>query len=222
LVTWALESGHLHGTDGEIRVTVDAPSGRLTTWATMFDGDVRSVRFRNVPAFVHTFDLRVGRFLADVAYGGAFYAIVEAQSVGLRVEQQSLPEFIALGRDIKQQFEAAHHFQHPTRAEIEGIYGVMFTDGQRNVTVFADGEVDRSPCGSGTSARLASLHARGQLELGEDYVHESIIGTKFTARITEATSAGVITEVEGTAHLTGRHEFVLEPLDQLGVGFLLR
>jgi proline racemase len=98
----------------------------------------------------------------------------------------------------------------------------MFTDGHRNVTVFADGEVDRSPCGSGTSARLAVLHARGQLELGEVYVHESIIGTRFTARIAELTSDGVITEVEGTAHLTGRHEFVLEPLDQLGVGFLLR
>jgi proline racemase len=222
LVTWALESGHLQGTDGEIRVTVDAPSGRLISWATMLDGDVRAVRFRNVPAFVHTLDLRVGRFLADVAYGGAFYAIIQAQSVGLRVEQQSLPEFIALGRDIKVQLEAAHHFQHPVRTEIEGVYGVMFTDGQRNVTVFANGEVDRSPCGSGTSARLAVLHARGQLMLGEDYVHESIIGTKFTARITELTSGGVITEVEGTAHLTGRHEFVLEARDQLGVGFLLR
>jgi trans-L-3-hydroxyproline dehydratase len=171
---------------------------------------------------VHTLDLQVGRFSGDIAYGGAFYAIVEAQSVGLRVEQQSLPEFIALGRDIKQQMEAAHHFQHPTRPEIEGVYGVMFTDGQRNVTVFADGEVDRSPCGSGTSARLAALHARGHLDVGEDYVHESIIGTRFTARIAEVTSGGVITEVEGTAHLTGRHEFVLEPLDQLGVGFLLR
>jgi proline racemase len=222
LVTWALESGRLQGADGEIRVTVDAPSGRVITWATIVDGDVRAVRFRNVPAFVHTLDLRVGRFSADVAYGGAFYAIVEAQSVGLRVEQQSLPEFIALGRDIKQQLEAAYHFQHPVRMEIEGVYGVMFTDGQRNVTVFANGEVDRSPCGSGTSARLAALHARGQLKPGEDYVHESIIGTKFIARIVEVTSEGVITEVEGTAHLTGRHEFILEPRDQLGVGFLLR
>jgi proline racemase len=192
------------------------------TWATMLDGDVRAVRFRNVPAFVQTSDLRVGRFLADVAYGGAFYAIVEARSVGLRLEPQSLPEFIALGRAIKQNLEAVHHFQHPARTEIEGIYGVMFTDDHRNVTVFADGEVDRSPCGSGTSARLAVLHARGQLQLGEDYVHESIIGTSFTARISEVTSEGVITDVEGTAHLTGRHEFVLEPLDQLGVGFLLR
>jgi proline racemase len=99
---------------------------------------------------------------------------------------------------------------------------VIFTEGLKNVTVFADGEVDRSPCGSGTSARLAVLDARGELARGDEFVHESIVGTRFTGRVVGEERGGVITEVEGSAHLTGRHEFVLEPDDELGTGFLLR
>lgn len=223
LVTWALESGRLPApAGGEAVVTVDVPSGRLTTWAAVKDGNVTSVRFQNVPAYVAELDVAVGRFRVDVAYGGAFYAILPAAAAGLKVEPRHLPQLIDLGRGLKQHLEAEHDFRHPERPEIAGIYGVIFTAGNRNVTVFADGEVDRSPCGSGTSARLAALRARGELGLQEDYVHESIVGTRFRARIAAETAAEVITEVEGSAHLTGRHEFVLEPDDKLGLGFLLR
>jgi proline racemase len=225
LVTWALETGRVPGrpcSEGEVEVVVDVPSGRLPTWAAASDGHVRSVRFRNVPSYVHSLAVDVGRFSVDVGYGGAFYAILDAAQAGLKVERRRLSALIELGRGLKQHLEADHEFVDVERPEIRGIYGVMFTEGQRNVTVFADGEVDRSPCGSGTSARLAVLHARGELGVGASYVHESILGTTFTARIVEEKAGHVVTEVAGTAHQTGRHEFVLEPQDELGTGFLLR
>jgi proline racemase len=205
---------------------VDVPSGRLETVAHV-DGDrVTSVRFRNVPAFVFAEDLAVAGRSADVAFGGAFYASVEE-----RVEPRELPRLIALGREIKSEIEANHDVIHPLEPELRDIYGVIFfqREGpatQRNVTVFADGEVDRSPCGSGTSARLALLDASGELKRGDDLRHLSIIGSAFRGRVVaEADVAGraaVITEVEGSAHRTGEHRFVLEDEDELGTGFLLR
>ncbi|HEX3454522.1 MAG TPA: proline racemase family protein [Gaiellaceae bacterium] len=219
LVTWALETGRIDATEPETRVVVDVPSGRLETWARVEDGRVRSVRFRNVPAFVHS-----GR----VSFGGAFYASVEE-----RVDPAELPRLIELGRRVKAELEAEQEFVHPLEPELRGIYGVIFWQDegeepltQRNVTVFADGEVDRSPCGSGTSARLAVLHAESRIGVGDELVHRSIVGSEFRARIVAETDVAgrpaVITEVEGSAHLTGRHEFVLEPDDELGLGFLLR
>ena len=225
LITWALETGRVTGRpcpDGTSEVVVDVPSGRLLTWAAASDGDVRSVRFRNVPSYVHSLDVDVGRFRVDVAYGGAFYAILDAAQAGLKVERRRLTALIELGRGLKQHLEADNEFVDPERPEIRGIYGVMFTEGQRNVTVFADGEVDRSPCGSGTSARLAVLYERGEVDVGDEYVHESIVGTTFSARIVGEKAGHVVTEVGGTAHQTGRHEFVLEGQDELGTGFLLR
>jgi proline racemase len=208
LVTWAIESGRLPARE---EVGVDVASGRLRTWPRVEGGDVKSVRFRNVPAFV----LAEGEI--PIAFGGAFYAIAED-----RVAPGELPRLIERGRAIKRRIEAEREVVHPAQPELHGIYGVIFTEGNRNLTVFADGEVDRSPCGSGTSARLALLHARGELAVGEDYVHESVIGTRFVARVVGAGEDGVITEVEGAAHLTGRHTFVLEDADELGTGFLLR
>jgi len=220
LVTWALESGRLAAVEPETRVVVDVPSGRLETWARVEDRDVRSVRFRNVPAFVHS---------PGVAFGGAFYASREE-----RVEPAELPRLIEEGRRIKARLEAEREIVHPLEPELRDVYGVIFwqheEDGpplvQRNVTVFADGEVDRSPCGSGTSARLALLAEEGRLGPGDELVHRSIVGSEFRARIVAETEVGgrpaVVTEVEGTAHRTGSHEFVLEPDDELGLGFLLR
>jgi len=220
LVTWAIESGRVAGPE----VVVDAPSGRLPTVARVEEGRVVSVRFRNVPAFVHARDLPAAGRRVDVAFGGAFYA-----SLAERVEPRELPRLIELGRAIKSDLEREHEIVHPREPELRDVYGVIFwqEEGedpltQRNVTVFADGEVDRSPCGSGTSARLALLHGEGRLATGEPLRHRSVVGSEFTGRVVEETAAGVVTEVEGRAHLTGRHEFVLEPDDELGEGFLLR
>jgi len=220
LVTWAVESGRVKGPE----VVVDVPSGRLPTVARVEDGRVDSVRFRNVPAFVHARNLDAAGCKVDVAFGGAFYASLEE-----RVEPVELPRLIELGRAIKADLERDHEVVHPHEPELRDVYGVIFwqEEGetpltQRNVTVFADGEVDRSPCGSGTSARLALLHDEGRLATGEPLRHLSIVGSEFTGRVVEEVAGGVVTEVEGSAHLTGRHEFVLEPDDELGEGFLLR
>jgi len=228
LVTWALDEGVLERREGVNRVVVDVPSGRLETWATVEGGRVLSVRFRNVPSFVWARRVAAAGRVVDVAYGGAFYA-----SLAERVEPAELPRLIALGRELKAALEAEHDVVHPLEPELHGIYGVIFwqeEDGepltQRNVTVFADGEVDRSPCGSGTSARLALLDDEGRLPRGAPLRHLSVVGSEFTGRVVgEAEVAGraaVITEVEGAAYRTGRAAFELDPDDPLGEGFLLR
>lgn len=230
LVTWAIDAAMVPASDPSVEVVVDVPSGRLRTTATMQDGRVRSVRFRNVPSFVLLDGLTVTiggrRTEVAIAYGGAFYAIVPADRFELPLEPAFVPRFIELGREIKAAIESKRDIVHPLEPELAGIYGVMFTAKNRNVTVFADGEVDRSPCGSGTSARLALLDQRGELGRGTTLMHDSIIGSRFAARVVGEARVGdypaVITEVEGSAHLTGYHQFVLDPDDPIGVGFLIR
>ena len=229
LVTWALEyrhaglGGRVATASGEVEVVVDAPSGRLRTWARVKGADVTGVRFRNVPSFVLERDVAVDGVVVDIAFGGAFYAVAPAH---IPIDREHLPELIEQGRQIKDTLNRTGRVVHPLEPELSGVYGVIWTDGDRNVTVFAGGQVDRSPCGSGTSARLALLDAGGELARGETLHHCSIVGTEFTGRVVgDAVVAGipaVLTEIAGSAHLTGRHEFVLEPGDPLGTGFLLR
>ncbi len=244
LVTWALESGRLPVVGPETPVNVDVPSGRLACVARcdVGSGRVLGVRFRNVPAFVLARDVpvrtRAGLVRVDVAYGGAFYGSVDVRSLGLAVDAASLPRLIALQRELRPALDAALDVTHPEEPELRGIYGITWWQDetnapgdaaaltQRNVTVFADGEVDRSPCGSGTSARLAILHARGRLGIGDELRHLGIVGSSFGGRIV-ATAAvagrlAVVTEVEGSAHRTGCHAFTLDPDDPVGTGFLLR
>ena len=244
LVTWALESGVLPMTGAEQVVTVDVPSGRLACVARcdVAARRVTSVQFTNVPAFVLatgvTLPTTRGPVTLDVAYGGAFYGSTDVRPLGLAVDRASLPALIELQRELRPALDATLDVVHPDEPELRGIYGVIWWQDeptamgdpavltQRNVTVFADGEVDRSPCGSGTSARLALLHAAGRIAAGETLRHRSIVDSVFAGRVTgETTVAGrpaVITEVEGRAHLAGRSHFVLDPEDPLGAGFLLR
>jgi proline racemase len=228
LVTWAVDEGVVPRHEGDNRVVVDAPSGRLETWARVTDGRVTSVRFRNVPSFVWAEGVELASGTVDIAFGGAFYA-----SMGERVEPAELPRLIELGRALKQEVEAWQEIVHPLEPELRDVYGVIFwqEEGerpltQRNVTVFADGEVDRSPCGSGTSARLALLDRAGRLPRGEDLRHLGIVGSEFRGTVvSDADVAGipaVVTEIEGTAFRTGEHVFTLDPHDALGEGFLLR
>ena len=229
LVTWALDEGIVERREGENRVVVDVPSGRLETRAPR---QRRQGALRHVPqrARVHLGDRHPGRrhVTVDVAFGGAFYATLPE-----RVEPAELPRLIELGREIKRDLEAAHEIVHPLEPELRDVYGVIFwqEEGaqpltQRNVTVFADGEVDRSPCGSGTSARLALLDAAGRLPRGEELRHLSIVGSAFSGRVVgDADVAGrpaVVTEVTGAAFRTGESTFALDPDDPLGEGFLLR
>jgi len=228
LVTWALDEGLVEREDGETHVVVDVPSGRIETWARVEDGSVVSVRFRNVPSFVWAHGVELSDRVVDVAFGGAFYVSAEE-----RVGPGELPRLVELGRRLKREVEEWQDVVHPLEPELRDVYGVIFWQEeaedpltQRNVTVFADGEVDRSPCGSGTSARLVLLDRSGRLPRGAELRHLGIVGTEFRGRVVgDAEVAGipaVITEVEGSAYRTGEHVFTLDQRDPLADGFLLR
>lgn len=244
LVTWAIDEGRVAADGPETRVVVDVPSGRLECRARLDGGRVTSVAFRNVPSWVLARDLEIrtarGPVPIDVAYGGAFYGSVDVRAIGLDVSRSSLPALIALQRELRPALDERIDPRHPDAPDLAGTYGVVFWQSepdepgaalvQRNVTVFADGEVDRSPCGSGTSARLAlldSVTAGGPLARGAALRHRSIVDSVFTGRVVgDGPEIGgrpsVITEVEGAAFRTGRHAFELDPRDTLGTGFLLR
>jgi len=228
LGAWAVESGAVAGPrDGEVDVTIDVPSGRVVARVRVRDGVVEAVAFRNVPSFVIARDVQAAGVAVDVSYGGAIYASVPAARFGLRVVPDDLPALIAAGRAVKQALEGTPVARHPDDERLSGVYGTILYDDlgplhQRNVTIFADGEVDRSPCGSGTSARCALLAADGLLGAGDVLRHDSIVGSTFTARVVGSVAEGVLTEVEGMAYRTGEHRFVLDPRDPLGTGFVLR
>jgi proline racemase len=218
LGAWAVETGRVPAPEhGEVDVTIDVPSGRVVARVRREAGAVRSVAFRNVPARVIARGVEAAGVRADLADGGALYASVPAAAAGLRVRPDDLGALITAGRAVK----AALLPRFPE------LYGTIFWEEagslhQRNVTVFADGEVDRSPCGSGTSARCALLHADGALREGDVLRHDSVLGTSFRARVLGEAGGGVLTEVEGMAYRTGEHAFTLDPRDPLGTGFVLR
>ena len=237
LAAWAVESGRVDAPqDGEVELAIDVPSGRVGARVRMQGGAIAAVTFRNVPAYVLAravpVDTAYGRLEVDVSYGGAIYASLPAAAAGLAVEPERLDALIALGREVKWALDGAEVARHPSDERLSGIYGTILYDDlgegprQRNVAIFADGEVDRSPCGSGTSARAALLAADGVLGPGAVLHHESIVGTAFRARVVATVRSegreAVVTEVEGTAHRTGEHRFVLDPRDPLGEGFVLR
>ena len=228
LGAWAVESGRVAApADGVADVTLDVPSGRVVARVRRRAGQVEAVGFRNVPAFVIARAVPAAGVAVDVAYGGAIYAFAAADRFGLTVAPRDLPRLIEAGRAVKAALDGTPVTRHPEDERLSGLYGTVFHEPAgpgrwRNVAIFADGEVDRSPTGSATSARTALLAADGELGPGEAWVNESIVGTSFTARALEDTPAGLLTEVEGTAFRTGEHRFVLDPRDPLGTGFVLR
>jgi trans-L-3-hydroxyproline dehydratase len=204
----------------------------------MEDDKVREVSFRNVPSFLYLRDEQVevpglGRVRFDVAYGGAFYAIVEAQPLGLSLTSDHYHQLIDYGRSIKQEVMASFSIEHPFEQELSFLYGTIFTGAaiesnhhSRNVCVFAEGEVDRSATGTGVSARAALHYAKGELNLNDKITIESIIGSTMMVRTVEETKFGphnaVIPEVSGTASIVGKNEFYFDPNDTFSRGFLLR
>jgi proline racemase len=228
LGAWAVESGRVAAPeDGEVDVTIDVPSGRVVARVRRHGGVVDSVAFRNVPSYVVARGVPAQSAEVDVAYGGALYAFASAERFGLRVAPRDLGALIAVGRAVKRELDATDVARHPEDERLSGIYGTVFHDTlgaqhQRNVAIFADGEVDRSPTGSATSARTALLLADGAIAPGETWRNDSIVGTTFLARAIGEADGGVLTEVEGTAFRTGEHRFVLDPRDPLETGFVLR
>jgi proline racemase len=228
LGAWAVDSGRVSAPDdGEVDVTIDVPSGRVVARVRRRAGAVESVTFRNVPSFVVARGVEAGEVEVDVAFGGAIYAFVPAPRLGLRVIPDDLTDLIAAGRRVKRALEGSGVARHPRDDRLSGIYGTVLYEElgplhQRNVAIFADGEVDRSPTGSATSARTALLAAEGALADGQTWRNDSIVGTTFHARAIGEAPDGLLTEVEGTAFRTGEHRFFLDPADPLGTGFVLR
>jgi proline racemase len=228
LGAWAVETGRVAAEpDGEVDVTIDVPSGRVMARVRCRNGAVESVAFRNVPSFVVARGVWVADTEVDIAYGGALYAFVSADSVGVRVDPADLSELIKVGRGIKRALEGHELARHPSDDRLSGIYGTVVHEEVgplhlRNVAIFADGEVDRSPTGSATSARTALLLDDGTLSQGQTWRNDSILGTTFHARAIGSSDEGVLTEVEGMAYRTGEHRFVFTAGDPFGTGFVLR
>jgi proline racemase len=233
-----LETGLLPLAAPETVVKIDTPAGLVTAHARVANGHVQSVYFHNVPSFVLALDETVdvpglGQVRYDLAFGGAFYAYLQAADVGLTCTPDNFRAFVETGLAIKRSIVSSREIPHPFEEDLSFLYGPIFIgppigEGahSRNVCVFAEGEVDRCPTGTGVSGRLAIHYARGEIGLGDPIVVESIIGTRFVGRIVEATTFGpypaIIPEIEGTAHITGRHEFLIDPDDPLRDGFILR
>ncbi len=225
-------------TTPETRVGIDAPAGFIEAFVAWDGVRVGGVRFRNVPSFLYRRDVGVttpsfGRVTVDIAFGGAFYAYLSGAQAGLAVAPENLRALVQLGDEVKRAVAATTEIQHPLVPELNALYGTII-DGppqhegssQANVCVFADREVDRSPTGTGTAGRVAQLYARGQLGEDDVLVNESVIGTVFTGRVAGHVKVGeydaVVPEVGGRAAITGFNQWVIDPDDPIGEGFLLR
>ena len=233
-----LDTGVLPSEAPTTVIRIDTPAGQIEATAQIPAGIVQAVSFRNVPSFVAAMDQTVevpgmGQVRYDLAFGGAFYAYVWADDLGISIEPSNTPRLIEAGRAIKQAVIDSAPIEHPVQPGLGFLYGVIFVGSaedpahhSRNVCIFAEGEVDRSPTGTGVSGRLAILHARGDVAIEKAITVESILGSTFTGRVAEITEVGgfpaVIPEVTGTARITGRTEFWLDPEDDLGAGFLVR
>jgi proline racemase len=237
VVTIALERALLTMRAGQQEIVLDSPAGAVRARSVPGEspGRVERVAFSNVPSFVLAAGVPVrmgGRELrVDVAFGGAFYAIADVEAAGLAIDARRLPELRRTGMAIKELVEAAVRVEHPLDPALRGLYGTIFTGPAtgradlRNVTVFADAEVDRSPCGTGTSAVMAVLAAMGLLTRGATFTHESIVSTTFQGRILQDTVVGdlpaIVPEIEGSAWITGEHTFLVDDDDPLRAGFRL-
>ena len=240
VVTIAFERG-LIATAGEPGVlTLDAPAGQIRARAEIVQAGGRTrvsrVSFINVPSFVFAsaVPVRIGAKTVpvDVAFGGAFYAIVDAEAAGVPITPERLNDLRSVGMAIKHGVESQLTVVHPAEPGLTGIYGTIFTGPPtvpgadlRNVTIFAEAEVDRSPCGTGTCAVLAVLDAMGLVDDTRPFVHESLIGTTFSARVSSRTEVGgtpaIVPELSGDAWITGEHKFIVQKQDPLAKGFRL-
>jgi len=238
LVTLMLDTGIIKHNEKDPIIRIDAPPGRITAKAKMNNGKVQEVRFLNVPSFVLLLDKKVdvpgiGKIRFDVAFGGAFYAFVEAKQLGFSLERHEYYQLIEAGRRIKEAVARSFPITHPLEEDLSFLYGTIFTGmpkdpdhHSRNVCIFADGEVDRSPTGSGISARAALHFVKNELKQDQEIYIESILGSLMSVRIDQIVNyhglQAIIPEVSGTASITGRNEFYFDPEDPFREGFIFR
>jgi len=240
LVTALLETGAFPAKGRHTVVNLDTPAGLVRATAH-FDnnGHVEQVSFLNVPSFLYARDVELdlpeyGRLLVDISFGGAFYAFISAEQVGLKVTPENIQRLVAAAEAIKSAVNAAISIEHPIEPDLSFVYGTILIDApenpshhSRNICVFADAEVDRSPTGTGVSARLALHHARGEIIDGQEIIIESILGSAsiFHGKVVGRAKVGpydaIVPEVSGKAFITGQHEFFIDKQDELGRGFLM-
>lgn len=236
VATVLAETGMVPVSDGRVTVRLDAPAGRVEAEVTMDPGEPTRVRLRNVPSFVDALDssarLSDGREIRyDMAFGGNFYAIVRAEDLGLEVEPAAAEELVAAGLELMDAINEQRRPEHPEDPRIAGCKHVVLAAAggggadTRSATIIHPGWIDRSPCGTGTSARMAQLHARGDLAVGQEFVNESLIGTRFEGVLTGeaevASRPAVLPVIQGRAWITGMGQYTLDPTDPFPEGFEL-
>ncbi len=235
---WAVDQGIVQATRDTTRVNIQCPCGLVPTRVDVAGPSAGRVTFESVPAFAFAIDAAIdvpghGRVALDIAYGGAFYAILPASRLGLHLRESPVRALTDAADAVIQAVKAQAPPRHPEEADLGFLYGTILTDDSglgdwpsRNICVFADRQVDRSPTGSGVTARLALAHARGEVGLGGTATFESVTGAQFTGRVVAETQVGghtgVTVAVAGRAHYSGRAHFTVEADDPLAGGFLLR
>lgn len=232
----AIETGMILAEDGENIVRIDSPAGRVTAYADVVDGEVERVRFQNVPCFIYKENVEVevdgiGKISGDVVYCGAFYVYVDSDKVNLKINPENTEKLVKVGMEIKHKVMDMMEFNHPTSG-VNWLYGTIFYEkpvknqnilDTKNVCIFADGQVDRSPTGTGTGGRVALHYFKGEMLEEDTLSNKSIIDTVMEGRIIEKTKVGeydaLVTEVSGTAYIMGFNQLVLDPKDPLNEGF---
>lgn len=236
ITTVAIETGMIIAHEGENIVKIDSPAGRITAYADVSKGEVIRVRFQNVPCFIYKENIIVnvdgiGDVVADIAYCGAFYVFLDVDKVGLRVDPENSDELVRIGMEIKHKVMAVTEFNHP-ESDVNWLYGTIFYEKPerqeeniitKNVCIFAEGQIDRSPTGTGTGGRVAIHYAKGEMSKDDILINKSIIDTIMKGKVISETKVGeydaVVTEVSGTAHIMGFNRLVLNPNDPLREGF---
>jgi trans-L-3-hydroxyproline dehydratase len=234
----AIETGLVNAMEPVTTIRIDAPAGQITSNAKIENGKVKSVFFQNVPSFLYLSEQEIeiseiGKVKFDISYGGAFYAYVNADGLEISMKPDNFNQLIHYGMLIKNAVMNKYEIKHPFEDDLSFLYGTIFYGSphksnahSRNVCIFADGEVDRSPTGTGVSGRVAMEYAKGNLPLNQSMEIESILGTTFNGKVVKETEYGpynaVVPVVEGTANITGKHEFFIDPDDKLKNGFIFR
>ncbi len=237
VATMLVETGIIEPVEPYTYITLDTPAGIVKVKVKVENNVAKEVTFKNVPVFVFAQDVEVdipeiGKIKIDISYGGNYYAIVKAKDVGITVKPENAKKIVELGNMIKDEINSQVDVYHPDKPYINEVTHVEFSDEPtqpeatvKNAVVIPPGAIDRSPCGTGTSAKMASLHAKGKLAIGEKFVHESIISTMFKCKILETTNVGdfdaIVPEVTGSAYVTGINTFVIDPEDPIKKGFQL-
>lgn len=236
---YAVDTGIVVAQEPVTVVNIEAPCGLVVASVEVREGKAGAVSFESVPAFLFAREESTelagsGKVRFDLSYGGAFYALADCRQFGLEFGRNRARDFIDAATALTDRLKATLPLSHPDHDDLAFLYGTILTDGvdrfcdqpTKNVCVFAEAEVDRSPTGSGVTARLAAMHAKGEIGIGQTRVFESIVGSRFTGVVARTTTAGpheaIVARVGGRAFYSGKAEYTLEDDDELGRGFLLR